>query len=482
MQNSDTKTNALYLLVIVTFLIKVSLVTFAQTVNPDVVSRVFYAIEWMKNPHWIRTSVWGPLHYYIIAFSLYIWDNYILMPKLVNIIFSSLSLIPFYFFTKREFNAKGAFYATIFFTTSPILFRNSFLALSETPYLFFLVLSMNFLSRGIRKKSIWDICIAGLAISVASGLRYEAWLIIGIFGFLLLLTKEWKLIGTFAISSAIFPITWLISNWVETGDPLYGIQGNYHWTLEVMGNNDDVNFESYLRRIWFFPFSWIIAVGIPVAYVILKKTHEVYTKKPIHLLHIALTIPFIVMFLFMQYNAFKGVLLLQHRFICTLVAFSLPFAALYFDNFSKKRIRQAIIFVLLTIGLSFVYNTSDIKPIPRLKDQSGAKIAKIVKDNISKESFLIIDFIGWENSYFIAENSMVPPENILIVEGARNSVVPLETIKQIITEKESIVLLKRNSVLFYELDILNFVTYKPIVIQELFAEKDILVLHLKMKS
>ena len=360
----------IYWLVIITLLVKLILLPYAQTINGDAVSRIFLSINWMKNPTWIEQSIWGPFHFYITGLSLFIWNDPVYMPKILNIILSVVTLIPFYFFTKREFNKNGAFIASIFLAICPILFHNSFLALSETPYLLFLTLTINLVSKGIRENSNFYILLAGLSITIASGIRYEAWVIIAIFSLLILLLKEWKFFILFNITACLFPFYWLLIHWLNTGDPFYGIQGTYVWVLDIMDNNANLDLKAILRRIWFFPFSWIIAVGIPTGYIILKTIIEGYKKKPKNKLFILLSIPFFIMFLFFEYNTFKGVLLTQHRFTGTLVILSLPFIARYFNDLSPKKIKLVWFFSFLTIGLSFIYNTAHVKPLPRLKPKA----------------------------------------------------------------------------------------------------------------
>lgn len=472
LSNSINNTHSkIYWLVITTLLIKLTLLPFSQTINADAVSRIYASINWMENPTWLTSNIWAPFHFYIHGFGLMLWNNPVYTPKILTILFSVSTLIPFYFITKREFNEKGALIATVFLAISPILFHNSFLALSETPYLFFLTLTINCLSKGVRENSTLYILISGLAITIASGIRYEAWILIAIFSGMLFLLKRWKFIFLFNFTAALFPCYWLLSNWIETGDPLYSIQGTYHWNFDVMGNNNNLDFENYLRRIWFFPFSWVIAIGIPTGFITLKTIFNSYTKKLRNNLYILYSIPFWIMFLFYQYNAVKGALLLQHRYVGTLVVLSLPFIAIYFSELTSKKIKQAYIFGALTVLLSFVYNTAHIKPLPRLEEQSAVEIVKLIKENTSNKSCLILDFVGWDRTYYIALQSGLHQKNIVLTEGATNSEIPLKKINEKINESNhGILLLKKNSELSTNLNSLSLKT------QEIFNNDEMILL------
>ncbi|MGB0915011.1 MAG: glycosyltransferase family 39 protein [Crocinitomicaceae bacterium] len=418
--------------------VKLLLLPFAQTVDADAVSRVHLSVDWLNNPEWIKTSVWSPLHFYLNGLGLMLWNDSVITPKLINILLSSLSILPFFYFTRREFNSRGAFIASIFFAVSPILFRNSFMALSETPYLLLLLLTLNLISKGLREDNTKSVLLAGLTITLACGFRYEAWLLAFLFGLIILFTNWRKAFG-YGLISLVFPIIWMASNYVTTGDVMFSIQGNYKWTLELMGNNDFVDTETMLRRLWFFPFSWMISIGPPVVYltvILMFRTIKGYKADKLKAFFASL---FVIMLVFFIYNSMKGVLLLQHRFIGTLVVLSLPFIAIIFEEKSVNKTRQAWVFGVLIIGLSFVYNTSQIKPVPRLGDQSKAEVSKIINANLEDDSALILDFIGWEYSYFYALRSEVNVEDLILVQGAKNSMLPEEKLLQILEKHESFV-------------------------------------------
>ena len=373
-----------------------------------------------------------------------IWDNVIYTPKLVNIVFSVLTLFPFFFFTKREFNTKGAIVATIFFGICPILFRNSFMGLSETPYLFFLVLSLNLISKALRENNFKMIVLAGISITIAAGFRYEAWFILLLISFLLLFI-DWKKALFFGSFALIFPIIWIYSEWHATGLLPFSVEGaglKMSKGMNVVANNAHLDLESLLRRIWFFPFSWLIAVGIPVAYILIKPLFVNVFKKSTDKLHRIWALLFGITLLFFIYNSIQGALLIQHRFIGTLVVFSLPFIAVYFDENRKNFLRRAIIFGTLTVGLSFVYNTSGITPVPRLKDQQKAKFIDNINNLLQPNDRLIIDFIGWDYSYYYLLRTNLNRSNILIVEDPNVAELPVEEIENILSENENVYIIE----------------------------------------
>ena len=90
--------NKIFLLVVIVLIIKLLLLPFSQTTDADAVTRVFLSLDWLDNPSWIKTSVWAPLHFYLNGFGLYLWNNQVLMPKIINIVLGKNSSSSNYFY------------------------------------------------------------------------------------------------------------------------------------------------------------------------------------------------------------------------------------------------------------------------------------------------------------------------------------------------------------------------------------------------
>ncbi len=402
-------------LVLLILLLKLIILPFSQTVDADSVTRIFLALDWVENPKWISESVWGPLHFYLNGFALAIWKNPVYTPKILNILLSTFSLIPFYYFTKREFNKTGAFITTIFLALSPVLFRNSFFGLSETPYLFFLILSMNWLSKWMKENKTQFLLLSGIAITIASGIRYEAWLIMAIWGLYIFIKYNFKNAFIFSAFALIFPFIWMVQGYLNTGNPFSGIEGNFTWTMDVMNNNANLTFESYLRRIWYFPFIWMISVGPPLAYVLLRDHFQFKKFNHTKFYSNVWILTLIIIFIFVIINSLKGTLLLQARFIGSILIFSLPFAANFFKEDSIKKKKLSVLFLIITVSFSFIYNISNVKPIPRLKNQNAKEIVNEIFKNKGEFTSLYLDDWGWDNTYYVALNSGVNHNNISII-------------------------------------------------------------------
>lgn len=434
----------IFVIALVALLIRLVLMNFAQEVDADAVSRVFSSWEWAKSPYWFKTSVWAPFHYYLVGSGLLIWKDILLLPKILNILLSVLMLFPFYYFVRREFNRAGAVYATISLTLSPILFRLGFLCLAEIPGLFFMITAMNFLSKGIRENKNHWMALSGVAMTIAAGFRYESWLIILLFALIIMMGRRWKGSLTFLLFALIFTVIWMLQNYLSTGDPLFSFHANTDWTHISLGINDNVDFEAYLRRLWFYPFSFLIAVGPIAAWIIIRQTGGLILKFRFNRLPDLWLVPFLLFFGVMLYNSVAGNLLLQHRFTGTLVVLSLPWIAAVLKDFEMKTIRTAIISLLLMIGLSFVYTIGGTSPVPRLKNQAVKELVSVVQKATTPETVLVVDFIGWEDTWYTGLHSGAEPSNILMLASGANIGLPADRLKLLLDSSENKMLIIRD--------------------------------------
>lgn len=151
-------------------------------------------------------------------------------------------------------------------------------------------------------------------------------------------------------------------------------------------------------------------------------------------------------------KAIEGSILMQHRYTITLLIFYLPFFAIFFDNDVKVSLKKyfTIATIVTIVPLSFywyklpVYKAMKIsetfksalfniftfsgeqtEAIPLLKNKETKEILKTIKENKdAEENSLILDFIDWDNTYYLALYSDISPENIYIIDGASISSFP----------------------------------------------------------
>lgn len=443
MYKSDKK---IFWLAAIVLIVKLSLLPFTQTTDSDAVSRTWLGMGWLQHPVWLTHSVWGPFHFYITGAALSLWHNPIYAPPLLNIILSALMLLPFYFFVKREFNEQGAFVSACLLAVSPIIFRNSLMNMSETPYIFLLAVTLDFLSRGFHKGMNKDYLLAGFFATIGSGIRFEFWIFIAVFTFVVYFKTGKKYALLFMATALLYPITDVLSHFIPDGYTLNGFFSAYPWSMHADKAPD---FSNYLRRVWFLPLCWLVSLG-PFAFIIIRELAWSRKRYPA-IFWCALV--FLIFLFITEITGLFGTILLHERFAATIAFLSMPFAAPWFAEITSYKRNIALLFCLLTVGLSYVYNLSDIAPLPRLTDQTGDKVAKLINRSMSPRSGLIVDFWEWENTYYVALQTKLEPENLFVQEGNVLDTVRETDIKSIIdNHKQGVILLVKNSLLWQNAD------------------------------
>lgn len=434
-----TENTRLAFISIVVLIAKICLIPLTHVVDCDAVSRIFLTQQWYEDPHWITTGVWLPFHFYLNGFAFWIYYDRELSPVLFNLVLSCLSIFPYYHFVKKEFNANGALYSTLLFIISPVLFRNGFMALSETPFWFFMVYTLYFISKGFFSgKTTWFF-LAGIAMGIASGLRFEGWLLIVLFSLLVFLRKNLKGAIAFALVSSVFPIIWIYCSLSANGTFFHPDAPVF--TVAAPGNTP-FDWEGFARKGWFYPLSWVLSVGPVTAFFILKYISN--RRMPLSLAYWAI-LPLVLMVVFL-YKSYTGSIMLQHRFTGILAILTIPFFSFFITEKLKSQKLILLLIGISTVGLSFVYNTTGIAMIPRLKDKHALSVSKAINKNITTGSALLIDFDGWENTWFYALRSGLKPKDILINYSNNDLAGFLSGSEQKIKEyPNSVIVLKKGS-------------------------------------
>jgi 4-amino-4-deoxy-L-arabinose transferase-like glycosyltransferase len=459
MRNRFTKIDKLAgAAILISLVIRLAAIPFSMPIEADGVTRIYIAMRWLENPEFIYYGVWGPLYTYLIAAVLLVWNDPVYAPVVLNCIFAVATAIPLYFFVKREWSEMSGLFVACIYLAYPVAIRYGLVAMSEVPYLFFIALALLFLSLAREENGNWIYAaLAGIAVTLAGSLRYEAW---GLTPFLgLLLWKRWKALLSFFLASSIFPIFWMAGNYVHFGDPLYSLSYNSYWNLVVSAWNEEVTVVDLIFRVFFFPralffgltpLAFLVCV-IGMIFVIQKRDRQWVWL-----------IPFVTLFLTFTINSITGQLAVQMRYSMGLAIFMLPFAAAWFEH--SKSWRYRTLFSVITIAsmipfsyLRFVIPWPDdfpnlipkqINAIPRLDDAPG--INRISEYQLKQSELyptgLLLDFFDWSNTFYVAIKSYKNPLNVFIMPGEVNEqLVPTDLHRFLDTNPTGILLLTPNS-------------------------------------
>lgn len=429
---------------LIAIIIRLAILPFSQTVNGDAVSRILIGIEWIKEGVISYYSTWGPIHIYLNGF--FVWlsgGERVIIPKLFHILAISLVAFPFYYFTKREFNSKGAYFATLLFLLNPISIRLSLQAMSMPFFILFVALSLNYLSKAIKNNHTTSkyIFLSGLFLTISSGIRFEGWLITGLFVLILILRYRFKLIIPFLTTALIFPVIWMISCHIHTGDFLYSM----HSTMSINAillDPDNTAIKGF-QRLLFFPYSLFLVTTplvflITVGFCIYLIVNNQFNKH----LHVWIFTTFLFMMVFVS-KAGDFSLATQHRYTLTISLFFTPFFALLFTKNAYPKIKKWIgcLLVITIIPLSCLYpkirfdklfssssmykhvveklvkspDNTGIYPIPRLSEyEKNHKLEKIINNNITEKDGVILDWLDWQSFFYQALRANVTGDHLFL--------------------------------------------------------------------
>ena len=193
------------LIVAVGLIIRLVVLPFATSDGGDSAARVWIAWSWLSNPSMMPNDVWGPLHFYMIGPVIWLFSDTVNAPVALHVVFGVLAPDLMYFFVRVEFsNHRTALLAALTFAVYPILVRNSVSVRAEAPFIAFMLAQMVFLALARKASGAWHHAfLAGIFLTLAGMLRYEAWMLIPLFA--LVLWRQWRLAGIFIGASMVFP-------------------------------------------------------------------------------------------------------------------------------------------------------------------------------------------------------------------------------------------------------------------------------------
>ena len=205
----------------------------------DTHTRTLMAIKWLNSPFFVYTPndvtwVFGPLHCYLNAAALTLWNDPPLVPRLLSLILTSLTIFPLYYSVKLEFGSRAAFYSAISCCFCTLFIHPAAIAASEGINLL-LLFSALYYGLSYRNSGRWTELIFSAGFALASTMmRYDSWPLITMLAVLLLWdalraknvdvsrsrTTNVSKAVVFGFISHSFPIMWLLSQWLLFGHPL----------------------------------------------------------------------------------------------------------------------------------------------------------------------------------------------------------------------------------------------------------------------
>ncbi|MFH2136952.1 MAG: glycosyltransferase family 39 protein [Candidatus Omnitrophota bacterium] len=345
--------------------------------------KVIEAQRLINNPldarRWISPAH-GPVHMYLIAIALKLFGHPLLVPRLLSLLLGCLSIWFYYGFLRIVFNDEVAMTSAAIAAFFPLHIIYSVLSTAETAFLGFLFAGLFVFFKYRHSDNDTGIFWAAILLGMASMCRFEGGLFIILIS--VFLFKKWKRALFFFASASIFPLVWIISNYVFFGDFFYFLNASDAVVAREFGGLNLFGGEiTFMRKLLYWPLLLNSYFGIVI--FILGFCGLIYYghRKGYR----CITFLFAVVLVFFSFKTVKEQLALQPRYGMSLGFLFLPFFSLFFldifKRFSFKKFFAVVFFVCLIFRGAYVSFVS-LPHTPEWVKQ----VALFLHDNIDQES------------------------------------------------------------------------------------------------
>lgn len=205
---------------------------FAQSLFGDAVVRSELAAHWAAAPYLMTSFAkgplqFGPLHLMLVGAASWLWPSPEHVGRLVSLICGVATVWPLHALTARLFPSvpKAPFVACLAFALWGMHIQFSTTAASEALGVLCVVAAVAALARALGELDGRALVSSALLLTLACATRYDAWLLVPIFAggiaFTLEGSRRWTWAVAFGALASLFPLAWMVGNWVDLGDPLY---------------------------------------------------------------------------------------------------------------------------------------------------------------------------------------------------------------------------------------------------------------------
>ncbi len=321
-------------LVAVALLVRFVLLPYASLDANDSATRIWLGWRWADDPHWITNGLWGPLHFYLIGTVLRFWPDPVWAPMVMHACIGALVPVVVYRLTYELFGShRSATAAGLVFAFYPAAIAVSLGARVETPFLLLFGIGLIALVRAWRADGeMRHAVFAGLAITLASMLRYEAWILMPFLA--LLLISHPGRAAAFLATAMIHPVIWMIGSYLEFGNLLFSITTTSSYVEDATAHAPETQLVAGLGRVARLIAATGVEMTVPVALMVAVGVIESLRSKRAES---AWLIPPMALFAVFAYFAFRSSLPTKNSYSTTFGLLLIPFAALALQRLGIER-------------------------------------------------------------------------------------------------------------------------------------------------
>ncbi len=406
---------------------------FSTIESGDSAARVWLGWRWLDHPFFMTDGVWGPLHFYLIGGALFLWPDPVWGPTLLHVVMGASVPVAVYGLSREIFDdRRSALLAGTAAAVYPTAVAISVVAASETPFVLFLSVGMLFIARTRASSSaVRDPLVAGLAIGLASMLRYEAWMLLPFLT--LLLIRRPAQAALFLGVALVHPVVWMAGNYLAHGDPLFSFAWAARYERDLMGHAEAVTLTGVARTIG--RLVWTIQRGLSLPLSALALVGIAGSLRRREGVAVWLLLP-AGLFVLYVVAAARGSLLLKWEYTVTYGILLMPLVAessrvLGMNRWSRPRFVGTMTLLVLAVGLSAYEPAWQVLPGRRFffadatpgffKEAEAKRVLELVNaGRATGHDAAVIDFFGWSPSAYVALHTGLHPSRLCKTSGAPN--------------------------------------------------------------
>ncbi len=201
----------------------------------DATTKIAMAMRWAERPVWLGVSgAWPPAHIYALGILIRLWNQPVLLAKLIGFFCGVLTLFVFRNAVRHRFGPAVASLCALLLAVywTHIWLTSSYW--SEVPYLLFVLLAVNYAEKVRATRQGKDAVACGLFLTLALLLRNEGLLLVGLFALWYLLE-----VRNPKIFAAFVTIPGLLCAWYFVEPMLHG--GSYFDYLTLVSKFKEIN-------------------------------------------------------------------------------------------------------------------------------------------------------------------------------------------------------------------------------------------------
>jgi hypothetical protein len=258
------------------------------SLTADEFGRTIAAAIWSQHPTFELHGIWLPFHTYFIGTALLIKWELLWLPRLITILMGLASIVLMYLLASSLFDSRKAGLVSAFLlSVNPAHIWLSGAPLTEIPNAMLVLAAIYAFSLYLKSSKRSFLYTAACILAVANGFRFESWLISLMFSLTLLglgllgiiqkkiHAREMLNLIVAAFIPWLFPLGWVVGNYLETQNPFYFSDVVRDYNLLWYGR--EISYTRYLETfLKIDPYLTFLGVaGVISSYLLNKRSQAV---------------------------------------------------------------------------------------------------------------------------------------------------------------------------------------------------------------